>query len=239
VPSAELAPVFVSGRRLIADGEGSDYRGMIRSGRPRGCGGGDFGFHARIPMTSRPSASALLLIDVQQGFDDLSYWGARNNPGAEANMARLLSAWRTARRPVIHVKHNSRNPRSPLHPANAGNAIKAALAPLPGEPTLEKEVNSSFIGTDLETRLRQAGITGLVIVGLTTPHCVSTTTRMAANLGFKVRLVSDATAAFDWKAHDERTIPAEEMHYQALAPLHGEFADVVTTEVVLATAIPA
>ncbi len=184
-------------------------------------------------MTSAASASALLLIDVQQGFDDLSFWGTRNNPGAEANMARLLAAWRAGGRPVFHVKHNSRNPRSPLHPANSGNAIKPAVAPLPGEPVFEKQVNSSFIGTDLEARLRSAGVTGLVIVGLTTPHCVSTTTRMAANLGFNVRLVSDATAAFDWKAHDGRTIPAEEMHYQALAPLHGEFAEVVTTDAVL------
>jgi nicotinamidase-related amidase len=185
-------------------------------------------------MTSAGSASALLLIDVQQGFDDLAYWGARNNPGAEANMARLLASWRAGGRPVFHVKHNSRNPRSPLHPANAGNAIKPGVAPVPGEPVFEKDVNSSFIGTDLEARLRQAGVTDLVIVGLTTPHCVSTTTRMAGNLGFNVRLVSDATAAFDWKAHDGRKIPAEEMHYQALAPLHGEFAEVVTTDAVLA-----
>ena len=185
-------------------------------------------------MTSAGSPSALLLIDVQQGFDDQSWWGARNNPGAEANMARLLSAWRADGRPVFHVKHNSRNPRSPLHPGNAGNAIKPGVAPLPGEAVFEKEVNSSFIGTDLEARLRQAGVTDLVIVGLTTPHCVSTTTRMAANLGFQVRLVADATAAFDWKAHDGRLISAEEMHYHALAPLQGEFAEVVTTQAVLA-----
>jgi len=185
-------------------------------------------------MAATDSAPALLLIDVQQGFDDLAWWGARNNPGAEANIARLLAAWRAAGRPVFHVKHNSRIARSPLHPAHAGNAFQPATAPLPGEPVFEKDVNSGFIGTDLEARLRQAGVTRLVIVGLTTPHCVSTTTRMAANLGFKVRLVSDATAAFDWTAHDGRRIPAGEVHYHALATLHGEFADVVTTAAVLA-----
>jgi len=185
-------------------------------------------------MSSADPSSALLLIDVQQGFDDPAWWGARNNPGAEANIARLLAAWRAAGRPVFHVKHNSRNPRSPLHPANAGNAIKPGVAPRPGEPLFEKDVNSGFIGTALEARLRQAGVTSLVIVGLTTQHCVSTTTRMAANLGFSVRVVSDATAAFDWKAHDGRLVPAEEMHYHSLAALHGEFADVLTTDAVLA-----
>ncbi len=185
-------------------------------------------------MTSLDSSAALLLIDVQQGFDDPAWWGARNNPGAEANMVRLLAAWRAAGRLVLHVKHNSRSARSPLHPANAGNAFKPEVAPLPGEPVFEKDVNSSFIGTTLEARLRQAGVTSLVIVGLTTPHCVSTTARMAANLGFQVRLVSDATAAFEWTAHDGRRIPAEEVHYHALAALHGEFAEVVTTAAVMA-----
>lgn len=177
--------------------------------------------------------TALLLIDVQQGFDD-PYWGARNNPQAESNLARLLAAWRAAGRPVFHVKHNSRNPASPLHPANPGNAIKPIVAPRPGEPVFEKNVNSGFIGTGLDEALRRAGVTALVIGGITTPHCVSTTTRMAANLGFAVRLVSDACAAFDWTAHDGRRVPAAEMHYHALAALHGEFAEVVTTDAVLA-----
>lgn len=184
--------------------------------------------------TPSGSAPALLLIDVQQGFDHPTHWGARNNPGAEANMLRLLAAWRAAGRPVFHVRHDSTSARSPLRPAQPGNAFKPAFAPLPGEPVCGKTVNSGFIGTDLEARLRQAGVTELVIVGLTTPHCVSTTTRMAGNLGFKVRLVADATAAFEWTAHDGRRIPAEEVHYHALATLHGEFAEVVTTAAVLA-----
>lgn len=179
------------------------------------------------------NSTGLLLIDVQQGFDHPK-WGARNNPGAEENMARLLAAWRVAGRPVFHVKHNSRSPQAPLHPANPGNAIKPHVAPRTGEPVFEKTVNSAFIGTTLEASLRAAGVTSLVIVGLTTPHCVSTTTRMAANLGFAVQLVADATAAYEWTAHDGRKLPPEEVHYHALAALHGEFADVVSTDAVLA-----
>lgn len=97
-------------------------------------------------------------------------------------------------------------------------------------------VNSGFIGTDLEARLRAAGIATVVIVGLTTNHCVSTTTRMAGNLGFAAHVVSDATATFARPALDGRLRPAEEVHLAALSDLKGEFAEVVVTDEVLAAA---
>lgn len=172
---------------------------------------------------------ALLIIDVQKGFDD-PFWGERNNPQAEDNIARLLETWRKRGRPVFHVQHMSISPTSPLHPSRPGNAIKDALQPRPGEPLIQKTVNSAFIGTDLEQQLRNMGCTSLVIVGLTTPHCVSTTTRMAGNLGFETYLVSDATAAFALTGHDGRKYAAQEIHDVTLATLSGEFAAIVKTE---------
>jgi nicotinamidase-related amidase len=130
---------------------------------------------------------------------------------------------------VFHIKHNSRLPQSPLPPSNPGNAFKDVAAPRDGEPAIGKDVNSAFIGTDLEARLRGGGINDLVIVGLTTPHCVSTTARMASNLGFAARIVSDATAAHAGRGPDGALIDAASMHYHALAALNGEFAEIVTT----------
>lgn len=178
--------------------------------------------------------TALLLIDVQKGFEDPS-WGRRNNPDAEVNMARLLTAWRERGLPVIHVRHCSVEPASPLRPELAGNAFKDEVAPLPGEKEFSKTVNSAFIGTGLEQHLRERGIAALVIVGLTTDHCVSTTTRMAANLGFGVTLVGDAAAAFEREGPDGRTYPAEEIHTINLVSLNGEFCVVRTTAGVLAS----
>lgn len=176
--------------------------------------------------------AALLLIDVQQGLDD-PCWGERNNPGAERNMAALLSAWRQAHRPVIHVQHMSQRSDSPLRPGLPGNALKPEVAPEPGEPVFQKTVNSAFIGTGLEAHLRAEQIDTVVLVGLTTDHCVSSTTRMAANLGFTAILVSDATATFERTGPDGDHHTAEQMHRLALASLHGEFATVLRTEEVL------
>ena len=170
--------------------------------------------------------TALIIIDVQNGFDDPS-WGRRNNPGAEAAISRLLETWRRERRPIFHVQHLSRNPASPLRPGQKGVEIKESVKPLAGETVITKNVNSAFIGTDLEDRLRRGGIKSLVLTGLCTDHCVSTTTRMAANLGFKAIVPSDACATFDRTGYDGKVYPAEEIHRTALASLHGEFATVV------------
>ncbi len=177
--------------------------------------------------------SALLLVDVQQGFDDPS-WGQRNNPDAEQKMAQLLQAWRALNLPVIHVQHLSTNPESPLNPDNGtGYAFKPETAPLADEIIFTKNVNSAFIGTNLESYLREQEIESLVIVGLTTDHCISTTARMAGNLGFTVQLVADGTATFDREDVNGVKISADAIHQIHLASLHGEFCTVVTTDDVL------
>lgn len=180
-----------------------------------------------------PENTALILIDVQQGFDEAEYWGPRNNSDAEANMAKLLNAWRQANQPVFHVQHLSNEPQSPLRPNQPGCEFKPEVQPLPDEPVFQKNVNSGFIGTNLESTLREKGIATAAIVGLTTNHCVSTTTRMAGNLGFNVFVVEDATATFDLTGHDGNTYPAQQVHTMTLASLHQEFATVVQTQFIL------
>jgi nicotinamidase-related amidase len=173
----------------------------------------------------------LLLIDIQKGFDNIDYWGGqRNNPNAEENASELLKFWRQRNLPIFHIKHCSRNPISPLNKNNSGNEFKELVKPIGNEPIIEKDVNSSFIGTDLKEQLDNLKITKLVIVGLTTDHCISTTTRMAGNFGFETFLVSDATATFNKKGLEGQNYSAELIHETALASLNEEFATVVTTE---------
>lgn len=183
-------------------------------------------------MQFLPDNTTLILIDVQQAFDD-ERWGQRNNIRAETNIGQLLRAWRETDRPVIHVQHRNTAPGRLFSPDQPGFAFKPEAAPQQSEPVINKEVNSAFIGTDLESILRQAAVTHLVICGLTTDHCVSTTTRMAGNLGFTTYLTADACATFERVGPNGRRWTADEMHESALASLHEEFAQVVSTAAVI------
>jgi nicotinamidase-related amidase len=179
--------------------------------------------------------NALLVIDVQQGFTVYERRaGGRNNPQAEQNIARVLEAYRTHKQPVIHVHHSSTNPHSPLNPNKPGYAVKPEAKPLESEPVFVKHVNSAFIGTDLEAHLREHGISSLTIVGATTDHCCSTTARMAANLGFEVWYISDALWTFDKFMPDGTRVAAQLVHDVNIASLHKEFAEILTTEALLA-----
>jgi nicotinamidase-related amidase len=185
-------------------------------------------------MTSLPNDAVLLVVDVQKGMDVYAKEYNRNNPDLERNIARLQSAWRKSGRPVIHVQHLSTEPRSPLRPGQPGVEIKDEVKPLSGEPVVQKSVSSAFIGTTLEKDLRRRGVTTLVVVGMQTNMCVSTTARMAGNLGFTTYVVSDATATFDNTGPDGKRYGSELLHNVALADLHGEFSTVIDTNTALA-----
>lgn len=174
--------------------------------------------------------TVLLPIDVQQAFD----LSASSNPAMEANGLRLLAAWRGAGLPLLHVRHDSVEPGSPFRPDRPGNALREGFEPRGDEPLVTKSVNAAFIGTDLDLRLRRLRIERIVMFGMTTDMCVSTSARVASNLGYRVLVVGDATACYDLADADGRTVAAADLHRAHLATLHAEFGTVAGTDAVLA-----
>ena len=175
--------------------------------------------------------TALLLIDVQVGVDVLTHWGGstgrRNNPNAEDKMSQLLTAWRQAKLQVAFTRHDSREAASPLKFSLPTGAQKPGFEPVAGEIVVEKDVNSGFIGTDLEIQLRRANIARLAIVGFFTNFCVETTTRMAGNLGFDTYLVEDCCSASNRIGPDGIDRDPELVHAMTVANLHGEFCTAI------------
>lgn len=174
--------------------------------------------------------TALIIIDVQKAFDEIAATGTpRNNQQAEAQIAKLMAGFRAAKASIFHIRHRNDAPHSRFNPANSGFAVQDCACEQAGEPVIVKTVNSAFIGTDLEQRLRDQAINQLVIVGATTNHCVETTTRMAGNLSFDTYLVSDACWTFDRTGPDGRTHKADDIHAMSLANLHDEFCTIIDT----------
>jgi nicotinamidase-related amidase len=183
--------------------------------------------------------TALVVVDVQQGFDELDYWsptGRRDNPACEANLEALITGWREDARPLVYVRHDSDEDGSPLEPGSPGNAFRPFVTGAP-DLLVTKQVNSAFYGSpDLDAWLRGEGIASIAVCGVTTNHCCETTARMAGNLGYDVLFVLDATHTFDRRGPDGTVVPAEDLARATAASLHDEFATVVSTADLLSPA---
>ena len=185
-----------------------------------------------------PADAVLIVIDVQEAIDD-PRWGPRNNPGAEANIAALIAAWRAERLPLVHIRHDLVEPGSPYAPERPGHRFKPWAAPLEGETVVGKNANSAFVGTGLEDLLDDIGATTLVICGVLTQNSVEATARHAGNLGYQVFVVDDACWAVDKTDLRGRRWLAEDVHALSLAHLDGEYARVVDAATTLRAAAAA
>lgn len=175
------------------------------------------------------SQSALIVLDVQKAID-LAYWGERNNHGAELNMQRVLEAWRKAGHSVFHVQHNSSGAESGYNPAHESHAFKDEVAPIAGEVVIGKAVHSAFVGTALESLLRQKEIKQVFLFGVKTNNSIETTVRHGANLGFDIVLIEDACFTHNQIDRNGREWSASDVHAMSLSNLEGEYCQITTTD---------
>ncbi|MFE7463996.1 cysteine hydrolase family protein [Streptomyces sp. NPDC057499] len=187
--------------------------------------------------------AALVVIDVQRGFAEEAYWGRRNNPAADGNIAGLIDAWQASGRPVVFVRHDSDKPDSPLRAGQPGNGFQGYVEERRGkgdgpELLVRKSVNSAFYGTpDLKQWLDRNGIRQFVVAGVQTNMCAETTARMGGNLGYEVFFALDATYTFGLTGPYGWVLGADELARATAVSLHGGgFAKVVGSAELIAAA---
>ncbi len=177
--------------------------------------------------------TALIPIDMQRGFDMGDNRLPRWNNRADTNGMALLDRWRRKGWPILHVRHDSIEPTSILRPGQPGNDFRDGFEPLANEPVISKSVNSAFIGTDLDLRLKRLGVTEVVCFGITTDQCVSTTIRTGSNMGWQCVLVEDACDCLELPGRDGKPIAAQDIHRAHVATLGYEFCTVRSTSELL------
>jgi nicotinamidase-related amidase len=180
--------------------------------------------------------TALVVIDAQQEyFAPIGKVVLPHGPTAVKQIARTLGWARARALPVLHIVHESRKPNAAIFaPGSPGLAVHPDAAPLPGEPLMTKHLPGSFTGTALEEELKKRGIEHVLVAGFMTQMCVDTTTRQAAHLGYRVTVLSDATAAMDVKGPDGAVIPADVVHRTHLGSLSGFLAEIKRSDELLA-----
>ena len=165
---------------------------------------------------------ALLVIDIQDSFKySPQRWSTRNNPAFEENVTALIDAFREASLPIFFILHNDSDPG--FRPGDPEVRLMDFLGRLDSEPVVVKNTRNAFTSTDLEARLDAIGVERLVITGISTEQCCETTTRVAADLGYDVDFVTEATATFPIG-----TLSTDAIVERTEAVLRGRFARIVT-----------
>jgi nicotinamidase-related amidase len=172
--------------------------------------------------------TALVIVDIQNDYFAGGKMVLEGSAEAAANAARLLTAFRERGLPVFHVQHLSTRPGATFFvPGTPGAEIHASVAPVAGEPVLQKNFPNAFRGTTLHDGLARVGAKKIVVAGMMTHMCIDTTVRAAFDLGYACRLAHDACATRALSFGGE-TVPARDVHRSFVAALHGLFCTAAT-----------
>ena len=186
---------------------------------------------ASAPQTIEASSTALLVIDFQN-----EYFSGRmpiaDGMAALRNTQRLIAHADRAGMPVFHIQHVT-PAGSPIF-AEDGDTVQfhSGLQPAPHHAVVKKSQVSAFQGTDLDQRLKAAGVKTLIVSGLMTHMCVTGAARDAVPLGYAVIVPHDACATRDLDG-PAGLVPHTELHRSALAAIADAFGDVMSTARVL------
>lgn len=175
--------------------------------------------------------SALLLIDIQQSFEHRSYWRTEQLPAFQQRVLALIAGAKARNVPVVRILHVD-----PDGPFSLASGWVRPMAFLPADCTVEfhKTAHNSFTTTGLQRWLVERGIEHLIISGIRTEQCCETTTRVAADLGYRVDFVSEATLTFPMQhPRTGEWFDADAIRTKTELVLHERFARIMTVDACL------
>jgi len=176
-------------------------------------------------------STALIIVDIQNDYFPNGKMELSNPGKAAANAAKILDWFRQNNKDnIFHVQHIASNPEAGFFlPNTEGAKINEAVLPSKHEHIIVKNFPNSFLKTDLESKLREKGVTKVVIAGMMTHMCIDATVRAAVDLGFETTLIEDACATKEL-SYQDKVVSAEQVHTAFISALNGIYANVISAE---------
>jgi len=176
-------------------------------------------------------STALIIVDIQNDYFPNGKMELNNPEKAAANTAKILELFRQNNKDnIFHVQHIAADPAMGFFlPDTVGAEIHETVQPLETESIIIKNFANSFLNTELESKLKEKGITKLVVVGMMTHMCIDATVRAAVDLGYETTLIEDACATRDL-SYQDKVVPAQQVHYSFVSALNGMYANVISTD---------
>ena len=176
-------------------------------------------------------STALIVVDIQNDYFQNGRMELVNPDKAAANAAKVIDWFRQNNKDnIFHVQHIAADPSLGFFlPDTEGAEIHETVQPLENENLIVKNFPNSFLKTDLESKLKENGVTKVIVVGMMTHMCIDATVRAAVDLGYETTLIEDACATRDL-AYEGKEVPAEQVHYAFVSALESMYCEVSSTE---------
>lgn len=176
-------------------------------------------------------STALIIVDIQNDYFPNGKMELSNPEEASVNAAKVLEWFRhNHKNNIFHVQHFASDPGLGFFlPETEGVKIHESVLPLENENIIKKHFPNSFLKTELESKLKERGLTKVVVVGMMTHMCIDATVRAAVDLGYETTLIEDACATREL-SYQDNVVPAEQVHYAFVSALNGMYCDVKSTE---------
>jgi nicotinamidase-related amidase len=176
------------------------------------------------------SSTALIVVDIQNDYFPGGKWPLVGAEAAADNAVRVIQAARDAGDFIVHIRHEFSSDDAPFFaPGSEGARLHPKVLNLEHEPVVLKHFANAFRETGLQALLKDKGVENLLIIGSMSHMCIDATTRAAADLGYKVKVIEDACASRDVEFNGT-VVPAAQVHAAFMSALGFAYAEVLTTQ---------